>query len=64
MNPETNIVKSNFKSSSRHVKIAIAGVLMILMGIFGLSAEDRIITGVVFDDLDEPAIGASVTVPG
>lgn len=64
MNPENTIGKLNFKLSSRHIKIAIVGVLMILLGILGLSAEDRIITGLVMDDLNEPAIGASILVPG
>lgn len=52
------------KVSSQHVKIAIAAIIMILLGILGLAAEDRVIQGIVLDELGEPTIGASVTVPG
>lgn len=64
MNPASRFFKNNkLKISSQHIRIAIIGILMMLLGILGLSAQDRVITGIVVDELDEPAIGASINVP-
>ena len=65
MNPASrNIQKFNFKISSRYIKVILIALAMILLGILGLSAQERVLSGVVLDDQDEPAIGASITVPG
>lgn len=65
MNPASRLFeKYNIKISAHHIRIAIIGLIMMLLGVLGLSAQNRIVSGIVIDELDEPAIGASVTIPG
>lgn len=52
------------KISPQYLRVVLIALAMILLGILGLSAQDKIITGIVLDEQDEPAIGASVMVPG
>ena len=58
-----NALKCKKGGSSHLVKIAVVGLVMMLLGILGLSAQDRTITGLVMDELGEPVIGASVLIP-
>ncbi len=63
MNPASQLIEK-FKISSKQVKIVIIGIAMMLLGIIGLSAQNHTIIGIVTDELNEPAIGASITSPG
>lgn len=50
--------------SPQFIRKIIIGAIMMLLGILGLCAQERVITGIVLDELGEPAIGASINVPG
>lgn len=58
------VKRYNLKGSPQLLRIAVVGFLLILLGILGLSAQERVVTGVVIDELGEPAIGATIIVPG
>lgn len=57
-------IKKKHGVSSQLIKIAVLGLIMVLLGILGLSAQNRKITAKVVDEFGEPAIGATVMVPG
>ena len=57
-----NFFKTN--TTPQIVRIAIIGLLMILLGVLGLCAQDKVVSGLVLDENGEPAIGASVMAQG
>lgn len=64
MNPVSRLLqKHNLKIEAHHIKIAIIGLIMMALGVIGLCAQNRVVTGIVIDELDEPVIGASVSIP-
>ena len=58
------VKRYNLKGSPQLLRVAVVGFLLILLGILGLSAQERVVTGVVIDELGEPVIGATIIVPG
>ena len=50
--------------SSRLFRVAIVGILMILLGILGLAAQTASVSGTVTDENGDPVIGATVLAEG